>query len=101
VNHTIAILDGLTIACWCIALVGLCIRRRNDFEARVRLILGGLVAFSLVYSAIVFSGWAGLTGNLEHFEDLFGAPCPYGGPSRSLHSATSSSATTCGAARPN
>jgi len=74
--HPIAVIDLVSIFAALTALIVLLKNRRRTFGKAIRLLLMGLLSFSMFYSVCLFFEWAGITGALEPFEDLIGALIP-------------------------
>jgi two-component system cell cycle sensor histidine kinase/response regulator CckA len=74
--HPIAVIDLVSIFAALTALIVLLKNRRRTFGKAIRLLLMGLLSFSMFYSVCLFFEWAGITGALEPLEDLIGALIP-------------------------
>jgi PAS domain S-box-containing protein len=74
--HPVAVIDLVSFFAALAALVVLFRGRKRLFGGAIRMLLMGLLSFSLFYSACHFVEWAGITQDLDPFEDLIGALIP-------------------------
>jgi PAS domain S-box-containing protein len=74
--HPVAVIDLVSFFASLTALIVLLKNRRRPFGGAIRLLLMGLLSFSMFYSVCLFFEWAGITKAFDPFEDLIGALIP-------------------------
>jgi PAS domain S-box-containing protein len=74
--HPIAFIDLVSFLASLAALVLLLCDSNRSFKGDVKLLLAGLLVFSICYNLFLFLEWSGTTTALDPFEDFTGALVP-------------------------